>query len=69
MLWFTIVIKYPNSITNASLSIHTILGQLAYKSQLESMKPVNIEALSKGLYLLKIHIENQKSIIFKVLKE
>ena len=65
----TIIIKYPNSITNASLSIHTILGQLAYKSQLESMKPVNIEALSKGLYLLKIHIENQKSIIFKVLKE
>ena len=65
----TIVVKYPYSITNALVSIHTILGQLVFESELESMKPLNIEALSKGLYLLTIHTENQKSSVFKIIKE
>jgi hypothetical protein len=55
--------------TNALVSIHTILGQLVFESELESMKPLNIEALSKGLYLLTIHTENQKSSVFKIIKE
>jgi hypothetical protein len=65
----TIVVKYPYSMTNALVSIHTILGQLVFESELESMKALNIEALSKGLYLLTIHTENQKSSVFKIIKE
>ena len=62
-------IKFPDSIPTARVAIHNFLGQLVYENQLESMQPVHIEPLSKGLYILTIHTDSQNSITFKVIKE
>jgi len=62
-------IKFPIVTEAVSVSIHNILGVLVYEDELESMRPIHTEALSKGLYLLTIHIENQKSIPFKLIKK
>ena len=62
-------IKFPNAIKAVSVSIHNILGVLVYENQLESMKPINTEALPKGLYILTIHMDTQKTMTFKLIKE
>ena len=62
-------VKFSESLENVQLSIHNVLGQLVYKNQLQSMKLISIETFSKGLYILTIHVENQKSMTFKFIKE
>jgi hypothetical protein len=62
-------VKFSELIGNVKLTIHNVLGQLMYENQVERMKPIHIEAFSKGLYLVTIHRENHKSITFKLIKE
>ena len=62
-------IKLPYTTDSIFISIHNVLGVLVYENQVESMQPISMETFSKGLYLLTIHTENQKSITFKLIKE
>lgn len=65
----TLFVKFSEFIGNVKLTIHNVLGQLMYENQVESMKPIHIEAFAKGLYLVTINRENHKSITFKLIKE
>ena len=62
-------VKFSVPLENVKVSIHNVLGQLVYDNSLQSMQPINIEALSKGLYVLTIYINSKNSITFKLIKE
>lgn len=61
-------VKFPHSMDAVFVSFHNLLGHLIYKTQVQNMQPIDVEALSKGLYFLTIQSENQKPITFKILK-
>ena len=64
-----LVVKFPDSISSATIMIHNLLGQSVYENQLESMQPIRMEALSNGLYVLTICTATQDAVSFKVIKE
>jgi hypothetical protein len=62
-------IRFPNEVETAHLYIHDILGKLILTLDIQPFNPINLQALSSGLYLVNIEVENRSSTIFKLLKD
>ena len=62
-------ILFPNEVESANLYIHDVLGKLILHITIQPLKPVDLQQLSSGIYVLKIQAEGTDSKSLKLIKQ
>ena len=63
-------IAFPETAERATIYIYDVLGKLVMQSQItEHQNTINTTALRSGIYIAKLHGNNQKTNTFKLIKE
>lgn len=66
----SLYVNIPDDLEIAKLQIFDILGKLVFKRSVsKSNTEVDISALGSGIYIVKLHGNNQKTNTFKLIKE
>jgi len=63
-------INFPENVNSASVKVFDVLGKLVINTVInQDNKVINIEALSKGIYITRLKGDNKKTNTFKLIKE
>lgn len=62
-------VLFPSEIESANLYIHDVLGKLVMDSTIQPFQPIDLQQLSRGIYLLKVEAQGTKTKSLKLIKE
>ncbi|WP_347922324.1 S8 family serine peptidase [Pontimicrobium sp. SW4] len=63
-------VNFPENVNSADIAIFDVLGKLVINTTIyQNNKALNIEALSKGIYIARLKGDNKKTNTFKLIKE